>query len=91
MITAIMVITVTMITTTIHNYNSTRPPSKSYWVHFIMPFDTTSPETRNFKKNDNNENIIGNHNEKANTNPTKPIIIQAFNPTTLIPITMSTI
>ena len=50
MITAIMVITVTIITTTIHNYNSTRPPSKSYWVHFIMPFDTTSPETRNFKK-----------------------------------------
>ena len=85
MITAIMIITATIITTSIHNYNSTRPPSKSYWVH------TTSPETPNFKKKDNNENMIDNHNEKANTNPTKPIIIQAFNPTTLIPITMSTI
>ena len=44
MITAIMIITATIITTSIHNYNSTRPPSKSYWVH------TTSPETLNLKK-----------------------------------------
>ena len=50
MITAIMIITATIITTSIHNYNSTRPPSKSYWVHSIMPLDTTSPETLNFKK-----------------------------------------